>query len=207
MNPSKSGDVRRFDRAERLTHRIFALLMGVCLVTAALLYIPALGGLVGQRDVVRMVHLVAGFALPVPLLVGYLVSRSFRVDVARLGRFQRTDWEWLRRRDRRTAGLLVGKFNAGQKLNAAFTVGSMLVLLATGSVMTFASWFPDYIRTGSTFTHGWFAIAVAVVAAGHLWMAYGDPEARRGMRTGVVSEAWVHRNHPGEVVDVDQPGR
>ncbi|MDQ1247800.1 MAG: formate dehydrogenase subunit gamma [Actinomycetota bacterium] len=189
--------VLRFDRAERWGHRAFALLMGVCLATAALLYLPGLGGIVGQRDVVRMVHLVAGFALPVPLVLGYAASGRFRADTRRLGRFTEVDWRWLRAGDRRAAALPVGKFNAGQKLNSAFTVGALIVMVATGAVMTFASAFPDHVRTGATFTHDWVALAVAVVLAGHVYMAYGDPGARAGMRTGVVTAQWAATHHPG----------
>lgn len=193
----------RFDRTQRLTHRTFGLLMAVCLATAALLYLPSLGGLVGQRDIVRLVHLIAGFALPIPLVVGYLRSARFRRDVTAINRFTSVDWAWLRRSDRRTANLPVGKFNAGQKLNSVFTVGALLVMLATGAVMTFASRFPDDVRTGATFSHDWFALAMAVVLAGHVWMAYGDPEARRGMRTGLVSLGWARRHHRGWADRVD----
>jgi hypothetical protein len=39
-------------------------------------------------------------------------------------------------------------------------------------------------RTGATFVHDWLALALGVVLAGDIGMAMGDPEARRGMRTG-----------------------
>lgn len=200
-----STPVLRFDRAERWAHRGFGLLMGVCLVTAALLYLPVIGPIVGQRDVVRLVHLVAGFALPVPLLLGYAMSGRFRTDVRRLGRFTEVDWRWLRSTNRRAAKLPVGKFNAGQKLNGAFTAGALIVMLATGAVMTFASRFPDEVRTGATFTHDWLALAVVVVLAGHMYMAYGDPGAREGMRSGVVTAAWVAVHHPGWVAVLSKP--
>ena len=43
----------------------------------------------------------------------------------------------------------VGQINAGQKLNAAFSVGSIIIMLATGAIMFFNAWFPDDIRTGA----------------------------------------------------------
>ena len=52
-----------------------AALMGVCVATAACLYIPPLAELVGRRELVVSVHEWAGLALPVPVLVG-LVSRG-----------------------------------------------------------------------------------------------------------------------------------
>src|SRR5262249_53797469 len=68
------------------------------------------------------------FALPVPALLGWL-SRAFRDDLRRLNRFTPDDWSWLRGRDRRATvggrGIYpVGKYNAGQKLNAAFSGGA-----------------------------------------------------------------------------------
>ena len=88
-----------------------------------------------------------------------------------------------------------GKFNAGQKLNSAFVLGSVLVLFATGLMLHHFALFPDAIRTGATFVHDTFAAAVVVVSAGHLWMAAHDPEARRGLRTGFVTPGWAQREH------------
>lgn len=200
----------RFSRAERWVHRSFALLMGVCLASAALLYLPGLSGLVGQRDIVRLVHVVCGFALPIPLLVGYAASRSFRADVRRLNRFGQVDREWLRPRNEARAALPVGKFNAGQKLNSAFTLGATLVMLATGAMLTFPDPFADNVRTGAVFTHDWLALAVAVVVLGHMYKALADEGARLGMRTGWVDVEWAEREHPGWLAQAEgggDPGR
>ena len=34
-----------------------------------------------------------------------------------------------------------------------------------------------------------------IVSGGHVWMAYRDPQARVGMRTGSVDPAWAQREH------------
>ncbi len=189
--------LQRFTRAERWVHRSFGLLMGGCLVTAALLYLPGLSELVGQRDVVRVIHEICGFALPIPLILGYATSRSFRADVRRLNRFTRIDREWLRPRNSSRAALPVGKFNAGQKLNSAFTLGAMLVMLATGAMLAFPDPFADNVRTGAIFTHDWLALAIAVVVVGHMYMALSDEGARIGMRTGWVDAGWAEHEHAG----------
>ncbi|WP_281173495.1 cytochrome b/b6 domain-containing protein [Actinomadura rifamycini] len=191
----------RFTRAERSVHHVTGLLMLVCLVTAALLYFPFLTTFVGRREMVKTVHVWCGFALPAPIVLG-LLSRAFRADVRRLNRFAPHDWEWLRRRDRRDVrggrGILpVGKFNAGQKLNASFTLGAILIMLATGEILTFPGPWPDAWRTGATFVHDWLFLIVLVVTAGHLWMAFGDREALTGMRTGRVDAGWARRHHAG----------
>ncbi|MGC0378307.1 cytochrome b subunit of formate dehydrogenase [Streptomyces sp. SAI-229] len=95
--------VRRFGRAQRWAHRATALLMGVCVVTAACLYVPQLAQLVGRRALVVTLHQWSGLVLPVPVLAA-LASRAFRADLGRLNRFGPHDRVWLRaalRRDKR----------------------------------------------------------------------------------------------------------
>ena len=186
--------LQRFGAAERWVHRTVGVLVLVLIITAALLFIPDLGGLVGNRPTVRKIHEIAGFALPIPLLLA-LLSRSFRNDAEQLNRFRPTDWQWLRSRDRRSGRIPVGKFNAGQKLNAAFSLGAILVLLATGTMMFFSSYFPDAVRTGATFVHDWLSFAFIIVVVGHTYMAFNDATARLGMRTGSVPENWARREH------------
>lgn len=184
----------RFTRAERWVHRWTAALMGVCLLTAAILYIGPLSILVGRRGTVELVHVIAGIALPVPIVLGWL-SAAFRSDAGRLNRFAPADWAWLRNRNRRTDLMPVGKFNAGQKLNASFITGAIIVLLGTGLIMRFGGAWPISLRTGATFVHDWLSYAVAAIVLGHIMFAMRDPVARAGMRTGAVPAAWAHDEH------------
>ncbi|RKT08927.1 formate dehydrogenase subunit gamma [Streptomyces sp. 1114.5] len=187
--------VLRFTRAERWVHRVTAALMGVCLATAGCLYLAPLAELVGNRPLVVTVHVWCGLALPVPLLLG-LAFRALRADLARLSRFTPTDWQWLRAVRTRAAHRPAGKFNAGQKLYAQWTLGSMLVIVGTGLLMWLTHLAPASWRTGATFVHDWLAAAIAVVVAGHVRMAWLDPESRLGMRTGLVERRWAEREHP-----------
>ena len=198
------GWVQRFTRAERWTHRAIAILTIVLLLTAAALYLPQVSAIVGNRPTVRLIHLIAGYALPIPILLA-LASAAFRADAARLNRFSPNDWAWLRSRDRRSGRIPVGKFNAGQKLNAAFTLGAVIVMFATGLVLAWNEFFPDDIRTGATFTHDWLALVIAIMAAGHIAMALKDPMARVGMRTGEVSTEWAAREHDAWLAEVSGP--
>ena len=200
------GDVQRFTGAEHWVHRSNAILFTICIVSAACLYFGPLAVAIGRRDLVKTIHVYAGIALPVPLLLGWFASTTFRDDVRRLSRFAPRDWEWLRRRDRRTASLPVGKFNAGQKLNSAFTAGAIVVMLGTGLIMRFFGPFPLAWRTGATFVHDWLALTLLVVIAGHLFEALRDPESMLGMRTGRVSRAWARSHHPGWEAELPGPG-
>src|SRR5918993_454711 len=192
MRPS---ELPRFGPAARWVHRGTAVLVGVCLLTAAVLYLEPLAVLVGRRALVVRLHVLAGLALPLPALAGWL-SATYRADLRQLNRFTRVDAQWLRRRDRRAAGLPVGKFNAGQKLNAALSAGGGLVLLGTGIVMEYGHRWPLPLRTGATWVHDWTAAALLLLVLGHVRLAYRDEDARRGLRTGRVPVGWARREHP-----------
>lgn len=197
--PAPAGERlrRRFSTAERWIHRTTGFLMLVCVVTAGCLYVPQLAELVGRRYLVVTLHEWSGILLPVPVLLG-LAARSFRADLRRLNRFFPHDAVWLRavrRRDARPESRPADKFNAGQKIYAAWIAGAVLVMAGTGLLMWFTGFAPLVWRTSATFLHDWLALAIGIVLLGHIGMAYADPEARRGLRTGSVERAWAEREH------------
>ena len=198
--------LHRFSPGERWVHRTTALLVGVLALTGAALYVPSLALLVGRRTAIEAVHIVAGLLLPVPTLAGLMTSAWLRADVGTLGRLTHTDWMWLRRRDRRTAGLPVGKFNAGQKLAAAVIAGAGLVLFGTGLLLLAPARvsIPVGVRQGATITHDLFTFGLLVLLAGHLWLAYRHPEARAALRTGLVDREYAEREHPAWARPADQ---
>jgi formate dehydrogenase subunit gamma len=194
----------RFTPAERWVHRATGLLMGSCLVTAFVLYYGPVSLAVGHRHTVELIHVWAGYALAAPLLLG-LLSSAYRADLRVLNRFTREDWRWLRSRNRRDGSFEVGKFNAGQKLNAALTAGSIVVLLGTGTLMFWTGLVRLAWRTGATFVHDWFALGLGLLVLGHIWFAISDPEAREGMRTGRVRRSWAQKEHRAWVSAEDPP--
>jgi formate dehydrogenase subunit gamma len=198
--------VQRFTRAQRWVHRAIALLMGICLLTAAMLYFGPFAIAVGRRHLIATIHLYAGLALPVPVLAG-LLSGAFRADLRLLNRFDAADWEWFRRKDRRQGGVPIGKFNPGQKVNAAFVGGAILVMVGTGVVLGWPNPWPLQYRQGATFVHDWLAAAIVVMTTGHIVFALRDPEARLGLRTGFVSLDWAHREHPSWAASHKGPAR
>jgi formate dehydrogenase subunit gamma len=186
--------LQRFTRAVRWVHWVTGGLMIVCILTAAVLYNGSLEILVGNRFLVEQIHIYCGWALPVPLLVG-LVSRSYRLDLGRLNRFTPNDWKWLRSKTRRDGSIPVGKFNAGQKLNAALSGGSIAALLITGTVMYLTNVTPLSWRSGATFVHDWFSLGLGLLVVGHIAFALRDPAAMEGMRSGRVPLRWARREH------------
>jgi formate dehydrogenase subunit gamma len=196
-----TGTVRRFGTATRAVHWTVALLMISCIGTAAMLYNATFAVAIGHRHLVELIHVYSGFALPVPILLG-AISAAYRLDLRRLNRFTPADWRWLRARNRRDGSIKVGKFNAGQKLNAALSGGAIAALLGTGIIMYFPGLTRLPWRTGATFVHDWFALAIGLLVTGHIFYAFNDPEARRGMRTGRVSASWARAEHAAWVDEV-----
>ena len=167
--PAAAPPAPRFSGGERALHWVNAAWFLVLLGTASALYVGPVSVLVGRRDLVKWIHVIAGLTLPIPLLLAALRSPAFRADARRLNRFTAEDWKWLRRRPTKP-----GKFNAGQKLNAAFVAGSIPVMLATGSIM---KWFHPFAlswRTGATFVHDVIAIMLFIVIVGHIAKALSD---------------------------------
>jgi formate dehydrogenase gamma subunit len=211
--PASPGTVSRFDRIERAVHWTNALLFGILILTGAALYFTPLTALVGRRELIERIHVYTGIALPVPIIAALAGrwGRALRHDLSRFNRWTRADRKWLRltgtaRRGRREARarLQTGKFNAGQKLNAAFTAGGGVVMLGTGCLLRWYRPFPLSWRAGATFVHNWLAVLFVVVIAGHIVMAIRDREALRSIFRGRISRSWAQRHAPGWLRELAQ---
>ncbi len=189
--------MERFDRTERCLHWVTAALVGVLVATGAVLYWGELASLVGRRALIKEIHVVAGLGLPIPFLLAVRGrrGRKLRRDLGALNRFSADDIRWLRSRGADPT-VRLGKFNPGQKLNAAFVAGALVTLLATGLVLRFFSPFPLSWRTGATFIHDWTALALGLAVTGHICLAVADPEALRGMVSGRVPAWWAREKRP-----------
>jgi formate dehydrogenase subunit gamma len=195
LRPTEA-ELVRFDRVERIVHWSTAVLFGVLMLTGAALYAGPISTIVGRRDLVRDVHVIAGLALPVPIVVGLLGrwGRALRLDLGRINRWFADDRAWVRRRTRDQARL--GKFNPGQKLNATFLGAAIVLMFATGIVLKWFQPFPLSIRTGATFVHDWLALAIWVSIIAHVVFALRDPDALRAMVRGTISARWARTKRP-----------
>ena len=185
-----------------MVHWTNASLFAVVMSTAAILYLPPLSAAVGRRALVVTIHVYSGLALPVPLVfgaVGRRWGRRLRADFRRLNRWLADDRVWLRQRGwkpGRARGVALGKFNPGQKLNAAFTAGAIVLMLATGSIMYWYRLWPLSWRTGATFVHDWVAIGLFFTITGHVMFALADRESLDSMWRGTISRAWARTHAP-----------
>jgi formate dehydrogenase subunit gamma len=190
--------ILRFDGVQRTAHWANALLFGILMLTALPLYFPSLSDVVGRRALVANIHVWSGVILPVPVVVSLLGpwGAQMRRDVRRINVWTSNEVKWLRQLGR-NAPRVVDKFNPGQKLNAIFVGASIVIMLASGSVLKWFGFFPVSWRTGATFVHDVLALAIFMVVAGHILFALTHPESMRSMLKGWVSTAWAARNAPG----------
>ncbi|MGH9919454.1 MAG: cytochrome b/b6 domain-containing protein [Nitrososphaerales archaeon] len=190
--------VLRFDRVERAAHWTNALLFGILMATALPLYFVQIENIVGRRALIAEIHLWSGVALPIPLIVSLAGPWGARLrhDVRRFNIWTTAELRWLwsfgRRKLREP-----DKFNPGQKLNALFTAGAIVVMLGTGSILKWFRFFPVGWRTGATFVHDVVAAAVFVVVFGHIAFALTHRDALRSMFKGWVTETWANNHAKG----------
>ena len=207
--PSTPLRLLRFDRVQRAAHWANAALFGVCMLTGLPLYFSSIERLVGRHVLLVQVHVAAGLALPFPIVVSLVGpwGARMRSDLRRINRWTEQEVRWILRWTRRSPP--GDKFNPGQKLNAIFVGGSIVVMLGTGAILEWFGPFPVSWRTGATFVHEVLSCAIFVVVAGHLVMAVTHRDAMRSMLRGWVSVAWARRNAPRwaeQELGRDEPG-
>ncbi len=219
--PASTADrLLRFDGVERTVHWVNAALFLILILTGAALYFTPLISLLGRRYLILQIHLYTGLALPLPLCAAIAGSwgRQLRRDISAINRWSEADRAWLRqalraeRMDRTSqaggagvpfsAGIrrasppALGKFNPGQKLNAAFLAGGALVMLGTGCLLRWYQPFPLSWRAGATFVHNWLALVLFLVICGHIAFALAHRESLRSMLFGRINRRWAESHAP-----------
>lgn len=181
-----------------MAHWATALLFAILMATALPLYFVQVESLVGRRALVADIHTWAGVALPVPLIVSLAGPWGARMrrDVRRFNLWTAAEvrWLWSVGRERIPKP---DKFNPGQKLNALFIAGAIVVMFGSGFVLKWFGFFPLSWRTGATFVHDVLALGVFIVVFGHIAFAVSHRDALRSMIRGWVTVRWAKRHASG----------
>jgi formate dehydrogenase subunit gamma len=193
-----SRHILRFDRVERAAHWANALLFGILMATALPLYFVQVDRFVGRRVLVENIHVWSGVALPIPLIISLAGPWGARLrrDVRSFNLWSAAELRWLWSLGRRPVAD-PDKFNPGQKLNALFIAGSIVVMLGTGVILKWYRFFPLDWRTGATFVHDVLALGIFLVVFGHIVFAVTHRDALRSIFRGWVTESWARRNAGG----------
>ena len=210
MGAARADDlvvVRRFSFTERALHWVLALGFFALLSSGLVLYLPGLSVLVARRPLVKTVHLYTGVAWLAGLaLVVVLGNRkSLLATVRDFDRFDDEDRRWLRGRPSRP-----GRFNAGQKLNAALTAAFTLLFAVSGFLLWYGERDTRFRFASTILLHDGLMYVSLVLLVGHLYLAVVRRATRhslRGIISGSVRADWARRRHPNWIAELERAPR
>src|SRR5438874_3620572 len=187
--------VRRFSRTERALHWIHASAFFVLLGSGLALYVPCLSTLVSRRPLIKDVHVYTAVAwiAALALVVAIGDRRGLRTTLRELDLFDEDDRLWLRGARRPQ-----GRFNAGQKLNAAFTASFAVLFSVSGFLLWLGERDTRFRFANTILLHDGLMYASLVLLLGHLYLAVIHPATRhalRGMALGTVRRDWAYEHH------------
>jgi formate dehydrogenase subunit gamma len=187
--------VRRFSRTERAVHWVHASAFLVLLGSGLVLYVPSLSTFVSRRPLVKDVHVYTAVAwiVALALVVALGDRRGLRRTLRDLDLFDEDDRLWLRR-----IPSPQGRFNAGQKLNAALTASFAVLFAVSGFLLWLGERDTRFRFAGTILLHDGLMYVSLVLLVGHLYLALIYPTTRhalRGMTLGSVRRDWALRHH------------
>jgi formate dehydrogenase subunit gamma len=187
--------VGRFSRTERTLHWVHAGAFFLLLGSGLALYVPQLAERLGRRPLLKDVHVytAAAWVLALTAILVLGDRRGLRRTLHELQWFDEDDRRWLR-------GLRApqGRFNAGQKLNAAVTAALALLFTLSGFLLWLGERDTAYRFTGTLLVHDWLMWVSLVLLCGHLYLAVLHPATRhslRGITRGSVRYEWAEAHH------------
>ena len=197
--------VRRFSRTERAVHWIHASAFFVLLGSGLVLYVPSLSRLVARRPLVKDVHVYTAVAwlVALALVVAFGDRRGLRRTARELDLFDEDDRLWLRGARRPQ-----GRFNAGQKLNAALTAAFAVLFSVSGFLLWLGERDTTFRFASTILLHDGLMYVSLVLVAGHLYLALIYPATRhalRGMTLGSVRRDWAAQHHAKWIERGDPP--
>jgi formate dehydrogenase subunit gamma len=188
--------IERFSPTERAVHWVHATAFLVLLATGLALYVPALSVAVGRRPLLKDIHVYTAVAWIGALVLVVVLGdrRRLRATVRELETFDADDMLWLRRYPRPQ-----GRFNAGQKVNAALTAAFAVLFAVSGSLLWLGERDHRFRLASTILLHDWLTLISLFLLVGHLYLALIYPATRhalRGMTVGTVRRDWAERHHP-----------
>ena len=214
--------IPRFDLGARLAHWLLAVPFVLLMATGLTNFAPRLKAYqVADVRLFAWLHVVLGFVMlgaAVIVLLSLLPRRAVRRDAEELANFGVDDYLWVQHQVLRATGQAsrpppVGKFNAGQRINALISALATVALLGTGLVLgvnytTKEVFEVDFVEPMFRW-HTLLSLLVLPIVLGHIYLAMLHPSTReslRGITLGVVRRDWAQRHHPAWAPrDGDEP--
>jgi formate dehydrogenase subunit gamma len=195
MATERVGYVRRFSVTERAIHWIHASAFFVLLGSGLVLYLPTLSEAISRRPLIKAIHIdtAIAWAIALALVVALGDRKGLRRTVHELDLFDEDDRLWLRRIPRPQ-----GRFNAGQKLNAALTASFAVLFAVSGFFLWLGERNHAYQWASTILLHDGLMYVSVALLVGHLYLALIYPATRHslhGITEGSVRFDWAWRHH------------
>jgi formate dehydrogenase subunit gamma len=206
--------IQRFTRTERGVHWVQAVSFLVLLITGFALALPQVESAIGNRALLREIHLSAAFFFFFgPAIVALSGDRkSVAADVASVDTWDQDDLRWLIPFPiLRAFGVNTppqGRFNAGQKLNAIFVAWCTLTFTVTGLIIWQNRRFDTTLVSRANDVHTALAYIALIAFVGHLFLATVFPKTRHAFRAitqGWVRADWAREHHSKWVRELVAP--
>ena len=197
--------VRRFGRTERAFHWVHATAFLIMLGSGLVLYVPRLSEAVARRQTVKAIHIYTAIAWAVVLVAVVVLGdrKALRRTARELDLYDRDDRQWLRGRPRPQ-----GRFNAGQKLNAALTAAFAVLFAVSGTLLWLGERDTRFRFASTVMLHDGLMFVSLVLLVGHLYLALIHPTTRqalRGITLGTVDAGWAERHHRKWAAELEPP--
>ena len=196
------NEIVRHRLSSRVIHWLVAVFFFVALFTGMPIWSPVFGWmayLFGGLSVCRWLHAWSGVAFAAAvLLMLVLWARDMMFDahdrkfnIAEYLRFSEAD------------DPEVGKYNAGQKFFFWMVIATGIVILLTGIVLWWPTYFSQTLRSISILLHGICFIGFFAAIVGHIYLGTAaEPGTFGSMTRGTVTRQWARLHHPRWYRDV-----
>ncbi|MEN6318954.1 MAG: formate dehydrogenase subunit gamma [Syntrophaceae bacterium] len=205
----KKGLIQATDWYERLVHWTLAIsCLVLCITGLGMMFhsfhfiANIMGGLVVTKYVHNFTGLLFGLALLLAIKMWWHEAGVFTMP---------EDLEWMK-----TAGGYlwhvdkvpeVGKYNPGQKMFFLAVAGFGVIMVFTGIIMWFPLSFPSWIVRLLFFLHALGFVVIFPFFFVHLYLGtIGSPGSLPAMTTGWVTKAWLKKQHPKWLKEMEHEG-
>jgi len=205
----KKGLIQATDWYERLVHWTLAIsCLVLCFTGLGMMFhsfhfiANIMGGLVVTKYVHNFTGLLFGLALLLAIKMWWHEAGVFSMP---------EDLEWMK-----TAGGYlwhvdkvpeVGKYNPGQKMFFLAVAGFGVIMVFTGIIMWFPLSFPSWIVRLLFFLHALGFVVIFPFFFVHLYLGtIGSPGSLDAMTTGWVTKAWLKKQHPKWLKEMEHEG-
>ncbi len=206
----KKGLIKATDAYERTIHWLLAIsCLILCITGLGMMFhsMNFLGTIIGGMKALKLLHNFMGLIFGISLLL------SIRMWWREAGMFVfPEDWEWMK-----TAGGYlwhvdhvpeVGKYNPGQKMFFLTVVFFGLIMFVTGLIMWFPGSFPLEYLIWLYPLHVLGFVVIFAFFFVHLYLGtIGSPGSLPAMLNGWVSRAWLKKQHPKWLKEMEREGK